>query len=144
MRAIGPKAAAALLLALPLLFADAQADVTDVVASMAAALTAVNVPAFMDAIDRDMPGYDTLRDQVTALVNQAEVTSSIEPIRNEGDDSHRVLELDWYLEVRSLQQDGPIVRRREVIQCELRKERKKWKVVSLKPREFFAPARLAQ
>ncbi len=144
MRAIGPKAAAALLLALPLLFADAQADVTDVVASMAAALTAVNVPAFMDAIDRDMPGYDTLRDQVTALVNQAEVTSSIEPIRNEGDDSHRVLELDWYLEVRSLQQDGSIVRRREVIQCELRKEKKKWKVVSLKPLEFFAPARLAQ
>ncbi|MBZ5607090.1 MAG: hypothetical protein LAP38_02445 [Acidobacteriia bacterium] len=126
------------------LYGDSQADVLDVVASMAAALTAVNVPEFMDAIDKDMPGFDTLRDQVTALVNQAEVTSSIEPIRNEGDDARRTLDLDWYLEVRSLLQDGPIVRRREVIHCELRKQKKKWKVVSLKPLDFFAPAKLGQ
>jgi hypothetical protein len=110
---------------------------------MASALSGVNVDQFMDAIDRDMPGYDALRENVTALVNQAEVTSSIEPIRNEGDDSRRALDLDWYLEVRSLLQDGPIVRRREVIHCELRKQKKTWKVVALKPIDFFAPAKFA-
>ncbi len=125
------------------LYADPQSDVLEAVASMASALSAVNVDQFMDAIDKDMPDYDTLRENITALINQAEVTSSIEPVRNEGDDSRRVLNLDWYLEVRSLLQDGPIVRRREVIHCELRKEKNKWKVVALKPIDFFAPAKLA-
>ena len=123
--------------------ADVPSDVIDVVASMAAALTAVNVPAFMEPIDKSMPDYDKLRDNVTALVNQADITSSIEAIRNEGDDAHRTVDLDWYLEVRSLLQDGPVVHRRQVIHCELRKEKKKWKVVSLTPLDFFAPAKLA-
>ena len=123
-------------------FADAHGDVVDLVASMAAALTAVNVPEFMDAFDKSMPEYDTLKDSVAALVNQADVTSSIEPVQEEGDESKRVVDLDWYLEVRSLLQDGPIVSRRQIIHCELRKEKKKWKVVSLKPLDFFAPAKL--
>jgi hypothetical protein len=31
-----------------------------------------------------------------------------------------------------------------VIQCELRKEKKRWKIVSIKPLEFFGPAKLDQ
>jgi hypothetical protein len=146
MPVIGPSAAALaglwLCFGASALRADAASDALEVVASMASALSGVNVDQFMDAIDKDMPGYDTLRESVTALVNQAEVTSSIEPVRNEGDDSRRAVDLDWYLEVRSLLQDGPIVRRREVIHCELRKEKKNWKVVTLKPIDFFAPAKL--
>ena len=130
-------------MALPLL-ADAHADVVNLVANLASALTEVNVPAFMDEFDKDMPGYAALRDQVTGLVNQAEVTSSIESVRDEGDDAHRSVDLDWYLEVRSLRQAGQIVRRREVVRCELRKESKKWKIVALKPADFFAPAKLEQ
>ena len=34
--------------------------------------------------------------------------------------------------------------RREVIQCELRKEKKRWKIVSIKPLEFFGAAKLDQ
>ena len=109
---------------------------------MTAALTEVNVAEFMDAFDKNMPGYDDLQNRVTALVNQAEVTSSVEPIREAGDDTNRTIDLDWFLEVRSLINDGPIVQRREVIHCELRKEKKKWKIVSLKPLDFFAPAKL--
>jgi hypothetical protein len=123
-------------------FGDAHGDVLEAVASMAAALTAVNVPEFMDAFDKNMPDYETLKENVTALVNQAEVTSSIEPVQEDGDEARRVVDLDWYIEVRSLLQDGPIVSRRQIIHCELRKEKKKWKVVSLKPLDFFAPPKL--
>jgi hypothetical protein len=122
------------------LYAGPEEDIVKLLGSMAAALTTVNVPEFMDAFDKNMPEYEKLRADVTGLVNQADVASSIEPISNNGDDNTRTVDLDWYLEVRSLVQDGPIVTRRETVHCELRKEKKKWKIVSLKPLEFFAPA----
>ena len=128
-------------LALAQVRADSSSDVINLVGSLAAALTEVNVSEFMDAFDKDMPGYDDLKNQVTALVNQAEVTSSVEPIQEGGDDSRRTIDLDWFLEVRSLINDGSIVQRRQVVHCELRKENKKWKIVSLKPLDFFAPAK---
>jgi hypothetical protein len=126
------------------LIADTHDDVVDLFASMAAALSEINVPQFMDAFDKDMPDYEKLKNAVTALVSQAEVSSSVEPVKDEGDDTKRTVELDWYLEIRSLLPDGPVVHRREVIQCELRKEKKRWKIVSIKPLEFFGAAKLDQ
>jgi hypothetical protein len=130
--------------------ADAHDDVIAVVTSMAGALTEVvgtvhgNVPLFMSAFSKDMPGYGTLENNVTALARQAEVSSSIQTVSEDGDGQARTIDLDWVLEVRSLEEDGPIVRRREVIHCELRKEKKHWKIVSLKPLDFFAPPKLGQ
>ncbi len=131
--------------------ADAHDDVMDVFTSMAAALTEVsgdstgavfgrgNVSKFMDAFSKDMPDYDTLKNNVKALVNQGEVSSSIVPLTEDGDDHTYNIDLDWLLEIRSVEQDGPIVRRREVVHCELRKEKKHWKIIALKPLGFFAP-----
>jgi hypothetical protein len=134
--------------------ADAHDDVLGVVTSMAGALTEVsgtgdavkggNVPKFMDAFSKSLPDYDTLKNNVTALVNNAEVSSSIAPLNEDGDDQARMIDLDWLLEVRSLEQDGPLVRRREVVHCELRKEKKHWKIVALKPLDFFAPVKFGQ
>jgi len=126
------------------LIADTHDDVIDLFTSMAAALSEVNVPQFMDAFDKDMPDYGQIKTGVAALLNQADVTSSVEPLSDEGDDSKRTVDLDWYLEIKSLLPDGPVVRRREVVHCELRKEKKHWKIVALKPIEFFGPAKLDQ
>ena len=132
--------------------ADAHDDVIEVVTSMAAALTEVsglggglvhgNVSKFMSAFSKDMPNYATLENNVTALVRQAEISSSIQTVSEDGDDQARTIDLDWVMQVRSLQEDGPIVRRREVIHCDFRKEKKHWKIVSLKPIDFFAPPKL--
>ena len=124
------------------LHADTHDDVIDLFSSMAAALSEINVPQFMDAFDKDMPDYDKLKTGATALVRQADVSSSVEPLSDEGDDTKRTVEFDWYLEIRSLLPDGPLVRRREVVHCELRKEKKHWKIVALKPIEFFGAAKL--
>jgi hypothetical protein len=126
------------------LHADTHDDIIDLFASMAAALSEINVPQFMDAFDKDMPEYGKLKSAVTALVNQADVSSSVDPVKDEGDEARRTVDLDWYLEIRSLLPDGPIVRRREVVHCELRKEKKRWKIVDLKPIEFFGAAKLDQ
>jgi len=125
------------------LIADTHDEIVDVVSSMANALSTVNAAKFLDAVDKSMPDYDKLKNDVAALMNQAEITSSIEILQEDGDEAKRSVDLDWYLEVRSLSPDGPIVRRREIIHCELvRKDKKHWKVASLKPLDFFAPAKL--
>ncbi|HEV2690555.1 MAG TPA: hypothetical protein VGV35_18485 [Bryobacteraceae bacterium] len=124
------------------LAADTHAEVLDLFGTTAAALADVNVPKFMDAFDKQMPDYGKLKDAVSALIDQAEVTSAIEPIKDEGDDTKRSVDLDWYMQVRSLMPDGPIVTRREIVHCELRKEGKRWRIVSIAPVAFFAPAKL--
>lgn len=134
--------------------ADAHDDVMDVITSMAGALSEVdgngaltgrgNIPKFMAAFPKDMPDYDTLKTNVTALVSEGEVSSSVEPLSEEGNDQTYKIDLDWLLQVTSLEQDGPLVRRREVVHCEFRKEKKQWKIVSLKPLNFFAPADLGK
>jgi hypothetical protein len=126
------------------LAADTHDDVIDLFTSMAAALSEINIPQFMDAFDKDMPDYGNLKTGVTAMVRQADVTSSIEPLSDEGDDTKRTVDLDWYLEIKSVLPDGPVVRRREVVHCELRREKKHWKIVALKPIEFFRAAKLDQ
>ena len=143
MRAIAPSCGIGILACIALI-ADTHDDVVDLFASMAAALSEINVPQFMDAFDKDMPDYGKLKNNITGLVNQAEISSSVEPLKDDGDDTRRTVELDWYLEIRSLLPDGPIAHRRQVIRCELRKDKKRWRIVSMKPVEFFAPAKLDQ
>jgi hypothetical protein len=153
MRAIA-RSAALVCIAAAFASADAHDDVMEVITSMAGALTEVtdtrggvlrgNVDKFMDAFSKDLPNYDTLKSNVTALVNEGEISSSIDPVAEDGSDQKRTIDLDWAMEVRSLEQDGPIVQRREVVHCELRKQNKRWKIVALKPINFFAPAKLGQ
>lgn len=125
----------------PTLRADTHADVVDLFASMAAALSDDNAAGFMAAFDREMPDYDKLKTQIAAMLEEAVVGSDIEPIKDEGDDSRRSVDLDWYLEIRSRVPDGPLVRRRQVVHCDLRKEKKHWKVISIAPLAFFAAAK---
>jgi hypothetical protein len=151
MRAIALSAVLAVI-ATALAYADAHDDVMDVFAKMTSALTGArmdgagsiggNVAEFMSVVSKQMPDYDTLKSNVTALVNGAEISSSVTPINEEEHGQTYKVDLDWVMDVRSLVRDGPLVRRREVVHCELRKEKKHWKVVSLKPINFFAAANL--
>ena len=134
-------AASALVPTLALL-ADVHSDTVAVFANMAAALADSNVSEFMKPSDKEMPGYDTLKAEIASLITQYQVSSSIEPMKEEGDDSKRSVDLDWYLQIRSQLDNGPITVRRKVIHCELRKEGKHWQIVSLQPIDFFAPAKV--
>jgi hypothetical protein len=148
------RSAALFIIASALALGDAHDDVLEVFTKMAAALTQVNVSDgesgpgnvgdFMSAFSKDMPDYDALKSKITGLVRHAEIASSIAPLMEEDKGATYNIDLDWLLEVRSLEQDGPMVRRREVIHCELRKEKKHWKIISLKPINFFSPANLGQ
>jgi hypothetical protein len=121
------------------LCADDAADVWDLLSQVAAALADGNVMEFRQAFDRNMPGYQTLETNVTALVSVYEVGSTIEPLSQEGDSRTQTVELDWFLELVEQQDETNVTRRRERVRCRLVKNGKKWKITSLEPVAFFAP-----
>jgi len=143
MAAIARSAGLLLLCAAPLL-ADAHDEIVDHFAAMAAALADNNAAGFMAGIDKTMAGYDDLKTQINAMVDVTSVASDIDPRKDTGDNQQRAVDLDWFLVLRSKLADGPIVRRRELLHCELRKEGRHWKVVAMTPLSFFAAPELAK
>ena len=81
-----------------------------------------------------------LEGNIRALLLRHEITSSISPLSNEGDDQKRTLELDWYVEIRARGTEMAIERRRQTIRCVVEKnaKKKRWLVTEVTPAEFFA------
>jgi hypothetical protein len=119
--------------------ADPAAEAWDLLASMAAALGRGAAAEFLAAFDAALPGYSALRANVNALVSAAEVESAVDPVRNDGDDRAREVEVDWSLHL--VDRAGPqrVTRRRQNVKCRVEKRRGTWKVVALDPVSFFAP-----
>jgi hypothetical protein len=64
--------------------ADPAQEVWDLLTQVASALSERNPAAFLEAFDPAMPGYEKLREHVTALLRNAEVRSAIELESDEG------------------------------------------------------------
>ena len=70
----------------------------------------------------------------------SEVASSVELLQDDGDERKREVEADWFLELRGRVRGGPLVQRRPVIHCGVEKQGKHWRIVAMKPTEFFDAA----
>jgi hypothetical protein len=111
--------------ALLLLFALAPgAPVTEIFTTLAAALSDGNAVAFMRPFDPAMPGYGSLRANVAALLAEADVTSSIEFLDDDGTDDARTVRVDWLVQIRGKADTGTLVRRREAVTCRLERRGK--------------------
>jgi hypothetical protein len=144
MPATGPDLPRRLLLLVPLaarLTADARDEIFDLFTRLATALSAGNAVGFLEPFDREMPEYARLETNILALTAQAELLCSIEVIGEGGDQKGRTIELDWLLQIRSLQESGPVERRRERVRCRAEQRGKRWKITALEPVRFFEPPR---
>jgi hypothetical protein len=135
-----------LLLAAPfasrLLAADPAAEVYELVGSAAAFLSEGDAQGFLTCFDKGMPGYNPFAASVTGLLRECEVQSSVEVLRNEGDDTACALELDWLVQLKLRYETGQVERRREVVKCRAQRAGKKWKFVSFAPQSLFAPMKV--
>ncbi|HWQ56402.1 MAG TPA: hypothetical protein VN442_22130 [Bryobacteraceae bacterium] len=113
--------------------------VIDVFTDMAASLTDGDAAGFMRPFDPAMPGVDTLRARVEALVSQAEVLSSIEFLSNEGDGASRAVELDWKMQLRERREAGRVFQRRQAVKCRLERRGRKWQITAFEASDLFAP-----
>jgi hypothetical protein len=122
----------ALLFAAALAFGvDPPKDVADFFGTAVQALADKDATVFLDHFDRNMPGYAAFRDDITALLDRSEVVSTVAFITDEGNDSKRALQLDWYLQI---DQERP---RRQIVKCTIERQDKKWKIVAFDPLDVF-------
>ena len=113
--------------------ADDQSDLMDAAAQLAGALSDGRAGAFFEPIDRSLPDHDKLQDYVNALVAQAEVTSSVQPVSFKGSSA----DFDWDMTLRARDGAGASENRRATISMRIARK----KIVSLTPIDFFAPMR---
>jgi hypothetical protein len=120
--------------------ADSADQVWDVIGAMAAALSNTMGAEFLGFFDRAMPGLPELRVNVTGLLTQLKIESSIDLVSNEGDDQKRTVEVDWLLRMRNRDDDSvsDATRREERVKFRFAKQGKRWRIVSLEPLSFFA------
>ena len=127
-----------LLTRLPLL-GDAEQDVTDVVTTLASALSDSNPQHFLAALDREMADYRQIERAVTALANDTAINCSVDLIGTRGTETAREADLDWYMVLRSQQDQNLIERRRTKVTVKMEKRGKKWLVTAFSPLSVFAP-----
>lgn len=110
---------------------DSRSDALDAVAPVAAALAEGDAGLALSVVPKSDPKAPQLRANITALLAQSAVTSSVDVIASEPGRA----ELDWYMEIRSRETEMVVERRRGVVTITHRKG----KLLSLGPASFFAP-----
>jgi hypothetical protein len=100
-----------------------------VLSDLASALSEGNPAAAMAAFDRSMPGYETLSANIYALTNQADLTCVIDPIEKNGEE----IDADWFLMIRSKEENGPTERRQVKVKITLIQTPKGWRIKGLTP-----------
>ena len=118
--------------ALTLVAQERPAPQMEVFRDIAEALANRDADAFLDQFDRQMPGYEKLRDEIRELLAVTqEIGTTVDVISDEGEEQKRSLEVDWVLKFDT---EDP---RRQIVKCRAEKQGKKWKITALEPVEFF-------
>lgn len=93
----------------------------------------------MEQFEHSMPGYENLRASVAALWTRYLIDPSLELKSNDGDDTHRTLQIDWILTLKNPQDPVDSMRREQSILAGVEKQGKAWKIVSFSHTDFFTP-----
>lgn len=125
-----PKATFALTLAIA---PSAAESARETVADLANALATDNPQAFLRRLEPAL--REEFRRDIEGLCAAFDISSSIDVLREEGG----TLEVDWFLELKSRDGVGRLVRRRERVTIETGEVRGQRRVIRLRPRAFFAP-----
>lgn len=120
----------------------AEESVREVFSAMAAALAGGDASEFIRQFEPSMPSIAVLRSNVEALVEQADVVSSIDFVGERDEEPGKLVQADWAMTVQSRGASGTTERRRQVLTVRLHKVGKGWKITSLQPIEFFAAPQL--
>ena len=106
----------------------------DVVLQFASGLSEGNAESAIAQLDTTQPAMSKLSYQIRALIANGQISATIDPL--EWIDNSTVI-LDWFFELKSEEDAGGTVRKRERITCRFAKKGKRWKIVALEPAEFF-------
>jgi SnoaL-like domain len=107
----------------------------DTIAAMSAALAEDNSAAFLEHVDKNMPGYERLKANVEALVNQADVHSGVDQIVEDGNE----VTVEWEMQITPHGNESQMEPRSATVHLKFEQDGKKSKVVALDRVDFFEP-----
>ncbi len=121
---------------------DTKPPVYELLSSLASYFSDRNAVGVMSAFSKAMPRYGAIEANVGALTAQADILCNIEVLDESGDEQKRAAEVDWYFEIRSLENDGPTERRETNVKLTFVRERKGWKIASVDPISILDPLKV--
>ena len=123
-------------------FADDRATINDFLGDAAADLSNGNARGFLKRFDPAMPGLGTLEADIQALVKLAAVSSAAQVLELRPGDGAFEVAVDWFIELKPHGQELSTVRRRELVQLQLKRAGKSFRIHRLTPMTLFAAPRL--
>jgi hypothetical protein len=114
---------------------EAEDDITSVVSTLASALSGNNPQLFLKTLDKAMPEYGKIERDVNALATDTQISCSVDLIAVRGTEA----DLDWYMVLRSQQDQNLIERRRTKVTIKIERRGKHWVVTAFTPISVFAP-----
>ena len=89
--------------------------------------------------DPKMKDYAIIEGNIEAIGAQTDVLCAIDVVEEQGEGDERKLDTDWFVELRSQADGGPVERRRERVHIEMKKFSKVWKIVAMAPVSILTP-----
>src|SRR5438309_3720649 len=117
------------LLAAPLFSAEPQ----DLIAQLASALSQNDSVNALAVFDSRMPGYSNIENNIGALVSQTDILCAIDILQEKDEGADKLLDVDWYMQLKSQAPSGPTERRRERVALRLSLLKGKWKITAFAP-----------
>ncbi|HWE00148.1 MAG TPA: hypothetical protein VG345_13950, partial [Bryobacteraceae bacterium] len=108
-------------------------------AKLATYLSENSVPEALACFDPRMKDYAAIEADLGAIGAQTDVLCAIDVVSENGEGEERTLDTDWFLELRSQADVGPVERRRQRVELRMKKEATKWKIVAMAPVSILDP-----
>lgn len=113
-------------------------------AKLATYLSENSAPEALACFDPGMKDYALIEADIGAICAQTDVLCAIDIVQEavvdeKGEGEARKLDTDWFVELRSQADGGPVERRRERVQIEMKKFPRVWKIVALSPVSILDP-----
>lgn len=106
---------------------------------LASYLSQNSAPEALACFDSKMKDYGLIEADIGAIGAQTDVLCAIDIVQEKGEGDQRTLDTDWFIELRSQADGGPVERRRERVQIEMKKLSNTWKIVALAPVSILDP-----
>ena len=118
--------------------ADQASDVLDQIGSVANALSAGNPSVAMEPFDKSFPGYDKLRNELTALTASYKLQNEINVTDEQDLPNEANLTVNWVMTLENSQTNSTDQRTGD-IKIRLVLKNRKWKIVGFSPTTLFYP-----
>jgi hypothetical protein len=112
------------------------------IAKIATALSEGDSDGALEYFDSQMKGFPDLEQKIQALAEQADVSCAIDIVTDTESDGVHKLDLDWYMELKAQNGNGPLERRRERVQVEMHLIKNAWRITSMAPTPIFDPIQI--